>query len=626
MTQETDTQKWQGRLLNIDLTDGTAKELIIPEEIMQKYLGGKGLGTWLLFHGLEPYIDPLSPENVLLVLNGPLTGTNVPCSHFFMISTKSPLTNTVFHSACGGEFGVRLKHCGYDGLVLRGQAPRPVYIDISLSHWEINDAADLWGKNVVETQQLLRRNNAASLCIGPAGENLVRFASIASGDSMAQRGGVGAVLGSKNVKAIRARGEGHTTVFDKEKLDDQTRLIMAYLGETRSLPQYGTPENIAASNDKGILPTRNFQRGTFPHYHKIGGEAIFIQLREKELGCPGCPIPCYSQVELPIRTGKIRVKGPGYQALAMLGSNLECDDLVQITRNNYMCYLLGLDPISTGNCLGLVMELAEKGRLNTPLHFGSGEEVAPFLVDIALRRGLGDEVAGGTANLVRKYGYQNMAMQVKGLEIPGYDPRGCWGQGLAYATCPQGASHIGSMLAAPESQGRPVPLPGTRISGRVCLTAFAQDLFNTLGSLVLCYHSSYALVSATEGISRLPRPIISFGASRLPRLSLRFLRLGPLYRTLSFATGIKYDRRVFLEVGERIANLERLFNLREGFTSRDDNLPLKFMGEPLRDGPSAGKVVPLSRMLPRYYRLRGWNEVGVPTNKQLQKLDISTRV
>lgn len=616
---------YAGKLLSINLNDGSGKEFLVPEEIIQKYLGGKGVGVWLLYRGLEPHVEPLSPNNVLIFMTGPLTGIGIPAVNHLAVCTKSPLTGTVADSYLGGDFAVKLKSCGYDGLILRGKSPRPVIIDITDGKWKIREAEDLWGTNVVQAQELLESKIASIACIGPAGENLVRYATIVSGEHTAQRGGAGAVMGSKLVKAVRAGGRFETSVFDRERLKGPSESIRQKIRVTDTYPRDGTAGNLAASNAKGVLPTRNFTLGSFDNYLKISGEALRAQIKRKGRDCPGCPIACTGEVKLATRSGTLRVKSPSYQPLVMLGSNLLVDDLEAIIRNNYLCYLLGMDPVSLGGTIALSMELAEKGRIDLPLHFGSAREIGPLLPLIAQRKGPGDELADGALSLVTKYGFRNLAMVVKGMELSGYDPRGCWGQGLAFATCPAGGSHIGSMLAAAEIQGRPVALPGTRSAGKARLTVFTQDLFNSLGCTVACFRAVYSLVTAPPWVNDLPGVVTNFFAGRTPPLAVSFVNFLDYYRAISFVTGVRYDRRAFLRTGERVFNLERLFNIREGFTSKDDNLPLRFIGEPMREGPTAGKVIPITKMLLKYYRLRGWNEVGIPTIQHLVKLGVEER-
>ena len=613
---------YAGKFLNLNLTDGSGKDFLVPEEIIQKYLGGKGLATWLLYQGLEPHTDPLSPENVIVIATGPLTGLGIPGVNHASVCTKSPLTGTIVNAALGGDFAVKLKSCGYDGLILRGRSPKPAIIDITEGKWVIREAGKLWGQNVVRSLELLETKVASILCIGPAGENLVRYATIISGEHTAQRGGTGAVLGSKLVKAIRVGGDREPTVFDKDRLKQPVEAMKTKLKSKDSFPSYGTASNVAISNEKGILPTRNFNSGSFDRYVKISDEALRSQIRRKAHDCPGCPIDCTTEMKLSTKSGFIRVKGPSYQPLVMLGSNLMIDDLDSIVRNNYLCYLLGMDPISVGGTLALCMELVEKGKMELPLRFGSAREVGPLLPLIAERKGPGDELADGTARLVSKYGHGDLAMVVKGMEIPGYDPRGCWGQGLAYATCPSGGSHIGSMLVAPEAQGKPTGIPGTKATGKTQLTIFAQNMFNALDCLVACHRAAYCTLTVPGWVHGMPGWARGFFADRTPRFATSMVDLSYYYRAVSYVTGVKYSRSTFLRIGERVFNLERLFNLREGLSSKDDTLPLRFIGEPFREGPISGKVEPLTKMLLKYYRLRGWNEVGIPTEQHLKRIAI----
>lgn len=616
---------YAGKFLDTNLSTGNIKEFVIPEEIYQRYVGGRGLGVWLLFNGLEPHADPLGPENVLLFITGPLTGAGIPAVNNLSICTKSPLTGAFINSSLGGNFAPKLKSCGYDGLILRGKSPKPVFIDITEGKWKIRDASKLWGNNVTRTHELLSSEVASILCIGAAGENLVRYATIVSGEHVAQRGGTGAVMGSKGVKAIRVGGTFETPIFDRERLQRPTSSIKEMLKHREEPLRFGTAGNIAIANQKGILPTRNFSMGSFDRYQKITGDALRSQIKRKAIGCPGCTLDCTSEMKLATKNTTLRIKGPGYQSIAMLGSNLLIDDLEAIIRNNYLCYLLGMDPVSVGGTLATAMELCEKGRMHLPIHFGSAHEIGPLLTLIAERKGPGAELADGAKSLTDEYGYSDLSMEVKGMEMPGYDPRGCFGQGLAYATSPVGGTHVGSMLVSPEIFGIPVSIPGQTASGKVKLTIFAQNMFSALDCLVACFRGAYNLVTVPSWVKRLPHSITGFFATQTPSLATGMIDISHYHQALSFVTGIRYTRGTFLRVGERVFNMEALFNLREGFTSKEDSLPLRFIGEPLREGPTAGKVVPLTKMLLKYYRMRGWNTVGIPTEQKLHKLAIEER-
>ncbi len=616
---------YAGKLLNLNLNDGAGKDFVVPEEIAQKYVGGKGIGAWLLFKGLEPHVDPLSSENVLILMTGPLTGLGIPGVNNLCVCTKSPLTGTIVSASIGGDFGIKLKSCGYDGVILRGKSPRPVIIDITDGRWKIRDAARLWGSNVARAQELLESNVASVVCIGVAGERLVKYATIVSGEHTAQRGGAGAVMGSKLVKAIRVGGALETSIFDRDRLEKPIGSMKEKLRNSSSFPKYGAAGAIAIANEKGVLPAGNFSSESFDERAKISGDAHRSQIKRKAQNCQGCPVDCATETTLTTNAGDMRVKGPSYQSLAMLGSNLLINDFDAIARNNYLCYLLGMDPVSAGGTIALAMELADRGRIDLPIHFGGAREIGPLLNIIANRRGPGDELANGAAGLVRKYGYPELAMAVKGMELPGYDPRGCWGQGLAFATCNAGGSHVSSMMVSAEALGKPVSIPGARSAGKVKLAIFAQNMFTALDCLVACHRAAHCIVTVPDLAARMPSWMLGFFSGRMPGISTRMIDLYDYHRTLSYVTGIHYNRRALLRVGERVFNLERLFNMREGLTSKDDSLPLRFIGEPFREGPIAGKVVPLTRMLLKYYRLRGWNEVGIPTEQELKRLTIDER-
>lgn len=614
---------YTGKFLNLNLNNGTGKDFVMPEEEIQKYLGGRGFGVWLLFNGLEPHVDPLSPENTIIVATGPLAGLGIPSVNNTVICTKSPLTGTISCASISGDFGGKLKSCGYDGLIIRGRSPRPVVVDITEGKWKFREAESLWGQNVARTIELLDSDVASTICIGPAGENMVRFASIASGEHTAQRGGAGAVMGSKLLKAVRVGGAVEPSVFDRERLQKPVDRLKARLREsTETYPRYGTAGNIDRAHYAGSLPARNFSQNSFERYLKINGESLRAGIRRKGLGCPHCTVECSTEMKLQTRSGAVRIKGPGYQGLSMLGSNLLIDDLDSIIRNNYLCYLLGMDPVSMGGTLAVAMDLAEKGKIDLPLHYGSAKEVGPLLPLVAKRHGQGNELADGAMRLASRYGYLDHAMTVKGMEIPGYDPRGAWGQALAYATCPHGGSHIGSMLAAVEIAGQPAPIPGPSAAGKPRLLVQAQNMFCALDCMVACQLATFSTIRPSSLAEMLPTPVIAFLAGRLPSLAFSMLDFSDYCQAVSFVTGVKYDRAAVMTVGERVFNLERLFNIREGLTSKDDQLPLRFVGEPFLEGALAGKVVPFPRMLQRYYDLRGWNEVGIPSERQLQKLSI----
>lgn len=613
---------YAGKILNINLNDGNARDFIVPEDVVHKYIGGKGLGVWLLYNGVDPQVDPFGPDNVLILMTGPLTGSDIPGVNHLSIVTKSPLTGALAEASLGGDFALKLKSCGYDGVILRGASKRPIIVDITEGHWKIRDATALWGQNVVRTQELLASKAASIICIGPAGEHLVRYSTIVSGEHTAQRGGTGAVMGSKLVKALRVGGTLSTPIFDKDRLKRPAESIKNKLKAPGAYPTSGTAGNVGLSAAKGALPVRSFSLGTFDRQSRISGDALRKLVRRKASGCPGCSISCTTEARIETKSGSIKVKGPGYQALTMLGSNLLIDDLEAVIRNNYVCYLLGLDPVSTGGTIATAMELTEKGRLDLPLKFGSAREVGPLLPLIAERRGPGKELADGSTFLVIRYGYREVAMEVKQMEMSGYDPRACWGQGLGFATSQGGGSNIGSMMASAELQGYPISIPATKVAGKVKLTIFAQNMFNSLACVGSCFHASYCIVVVPDWIKALPGFMTDFFAGHMPGFASAFVDVGDYHRALSYVTGIRYDRRAFLRAGERVFNLERLFNLREGFTSKDDALPLRFIGEPFRDGPVAGKVVPMTKMLPRYYRQRKWNDVGIPTIQGLAKLGI----
>lgn len=618
---------YAGKLLNVDLGKETGGDFVVPEEVVHRYLGAKGLAVWLLYHGLEPMVDALSPENVLIMTTGPLAGLQVPGFNFLSICTKSPLTGTVVNAPLGGDFAGKLRSCGYDGLIIRGRASGPSMLDISHESWALRDASALWGSSTAGVMEVLESSNTCTLCIGPAGENLVRFSSIASGEHVASRGGCGAVMGSKMLKAIRAGGKARINVFDRDRLEKPVENMKQQLKPWDAgggAAVTGVFSTLAAAGKSGVVPARNFALGVPDRMVRSTSEKLRSQVRRRAHLCHGCPVECTIEMKLSTRSRTLRVRGPGYQAFAMLGSNLMINDIEAVTRINFLCYLLGMDPVSLGGTLAAAMELSEMGRMYLPLLFGSPREVERLLPLIARREGPGNELADGSARLIQAYGHPESGITVKGMEVPGFDPRGCWGQGLEYATSPSGAVISAASMVACEVLGRPAKLRGPGAGGKVDLTVFSQNLSNSLACLGLCPVIAGHLISVPGWAGRLPLPVAGALVSAAPRLSTRMIDLFNIHKALSFVTGIRYDRGTLLKTGERVFNLERLFNLREGFTSRDDMLPMRFLGEPFREGPLAGKVVPLSGMLLRYYRARGWTDVGIPTLKLLRKLGLES--
>jgi aldehyde:ferredoxin oxidoreductase len=584
---------WTGKLLRVDLSARCTSVEEIEEEILHLYLGGRGLGAYLVYNEVPPRGDPLGPENILAFCTGAMTGMRVPTGGRSSMSTRSPLTGTIFDANSGSQFGVRLRWAGYDALVITGQADSPVWLEVTEAGAQIHAADELWEKEIPATVEALKARNSAVVSIGPAGENQVLFASIADeGGRSYGRGGVGAVMGSKNLKAIRAAGTIKPDIANQEMFDfinyEAGKMVEASPRTSQGLPEFGTSVLVNLMNWYGVLPTRNFQVGENKNADNISGERLRDEFLTKRGACWGCPIGCKRKTEVRGQKGE----GPEYETIYALGSSLEIDDFETIIEANYLCNRLGMDTMSCGATIACAMELAERGALETELAFGRADLLLQTIESIAFRQGLGDQLAEGSKRLSTRCGMPETAMQVKGLEFPAYDPRGMQGQGLLYATSNRGACHLRGNMLGPELLGAPKMLDRHASSGKAGFLIVMQHTSAVIDSIGMCKFVNFAI-----------------GDDFFARL-------------LTTVTGVDFEVQDLQLVGERIWNLERLYNLRAGFTHEDDTLPARFLEEPLQEGGSAGHVVHLEEMLTEYNRFRGWTEEGVPTVRKLAALGL----
>ena len=563
---------------------------------MRQFLGGRGLGVRLLWDMVGPEVDPLAPENVLIFTTGPITASGSQTSNRFNVSTKSPLTNGVMHSNSGGWWGMQFKRSGYDALIVRGRAETPVMIEITPQGVVIEDAAHLWGKTVFETTEALGqdRNKRNVLCIGPAGENLVRIAAIMNDKERAlARGGSGAVMGSKNLKAIVVEGNKKNKPADQEQfkfmLYETGKLLKASPLTSQALPEFGTAVVMNVINEIGALPTRNFQDSQFEKADRISGETITDEILVKNQACWACPITCTRITKT--KSGK-EGEGPEFETAWAFGAQCGIDDLDAITEANYLCNDLGLDTISMGNTIGCAMELAEKGLMEVELGFGQADKLLGLIRDTAYRRGIGVEMAEGSYRMAEKHGAPQLSMSVKKLEMPAYDPRGMQGQGLVFATGNRGACHETGNMLGPEVLALPRLIDRFATQGKAGIVSVHQNSAAVIDSLVYCKFANMAV--AEEFFAR----------------------------TLSAVTGEHFSADDLMMVGERVWTLERLYNLREGFTKADDTLPDRMLKEPVVEGPSQGFTVKLAPMLEEYYAFREWDQNGIPKPEKLKELSL----
>jgi len=572
---------YTGRILKIDLTKGSFSVEKTNMCWAKQYFGGKGLGIRYLMSELPSKTDPLGEDNKMILMPGPLAGTIVSSSSKLAIITKSPATGTILDCSIGGNLAAQVKYAGYDGIIISGKSKSPVYISIFGDTIKINDANHLWGTGAHYTEISLRKqfkkDDVAIAAIGPAGEKLVPFACISSElYRQAGRGGVGAVMGSKNLKAIVINGDKGITVDDMDKLMQRMQGLMKeeVIPDGSWAYNDGTPILVNAVNSAGILPTKNFNEGTFKEHEAINSNSCNAK-RIKKKACFGCAIGCGNFVKY----GDVTVEGPEYETLALAGSNCGISDLKAITQFNKKCDDLGLDTISTGNVIGLAMDMTEKGIHNFDIRFGDVGKYLQIPELIAERKGIGVELSLGSKKIAEKYGVEGLAMEVKGLEIPGYEPRGSWGMGLAYATSDRGACHMRGFTVGSEALGDLDPFT---VEGKAAVT-----------------------------IEKFSIAICDFWG----------LTYDMMAEILNMVSGSDYDATSLEKAGKRIYTLSRLFNYREGFDRKDDYLPRRVFKEPLRgEGPAAGKLIPkddFEQMLSEYYNLRGWDKNGMPKKQTL---------
>ncbi len=623
-----------GKFLRVDLNSGDIRTFEVPEEDLERFLGNKGLATKLLWDEMEPGTDALSPDNHLVVTTGPLTAAGAPTSRF-NLSAKSPLTGTIMHCNTGGNFGTFLRRTGYDGMVITGKAARPVWIKIDDDAVTLEDAGDLWGLGAYETQSKLPAGSG-TMCIGPAGENQVRIACVMSQERALGRGGLGAVMGSKNLKALAATGKGAVPLAAENEFREFIKKWSAMLKEHevtgKQLPAYGTSATLNICNETNTLPTRNFQTGSFELGDRISGEALAEGYLEKNSGCILCPIRCARVVKY----NGVSVKGPEYETIGSFGAGLGIADLEAIIEWNYICDDLGLDTISAGDAIAFACELTANGKLASDLAFGKADGISSLLADIAHRRGLGAELGEGVRRMSEKFGGLDYAIHVKGLELPCYEPRGALAQGLGYATAGRGGCHLAAGYPVYVEANGPITMDPLSIRSKASITVLAQNLLDSISCAGSCLFTAYAAIPiGGMGIpgralwARLmPYLLANSGfalgpAMRLGRWSMPvppITRLLPHARAVNLATGRRYTFGEFLEVGERYFTLERLFNLREGLTTADDTLPPRLLHENSTSDPRSH--VPLEKLLPRYYWVRGWTPQGVPKPSTLKRLGL----
>ncbi len=610
---------YNNKFAEIDLTKGEVSCFSLQESEIEKFIGGSGLGALLLHKYTNINTDPMGPDNVIIFMTGPVTGTRVFSSDRFEVITKSPLTGIYAESDCGGHWGEMLKKCGFDGIVISGSAEKPVYLYITNDAIEIRDASRVWGKDAFETDELLRKEtslNAKTVCIGLGGENLIRFACIIANGiegRAAGRAGVGTVMGSKNLKGIAAYGNKTFELADPEGLKDYLKMkapeMVNKLTKDLEFRQYGTSIGVEGQEVMGDLPIKNWYQGNWPDgAKKISGYALAEKYLTKNYYCGRCIIGCGRVVEVkegPYKT--VETAGPEYENLAMLGSNLLVDDLAAITKANDLCNRYGLDAISTGAMIGFAMEAYERNIINesdtgkVDLVWGNGMAVVEMIHKITHREDIGDTLAEGILRAAEKIGGNSIefAVHVKGLDFPAHDPRAKVSDAIGYATSNRGACHLQAYthdfenwFAMPD-YGYPETTDRFDASiNKVKMVIDFQHLMSMLDSIHVCKFTI-------------------FGG----------MTVEPTIKVLNYITGWNMDQKSFRETGERIFNLKRLYNTKLGISRKDDTLPPRILNHP-RGGTCGDFIPPLNAMLRDYYKTRGWDEFGIPEKSTVERLGL----
>lgn len=598
-------ERFFGRFLRIDLAREKYSEFEVEEQVVRAFIGGKGIGAYLLFKMLPPKTDPLDPANPLMFLTGPLTGTSYPTSGRMVVVTKSPLTGLYLDSHAGGFLGSEIRWLGFDGIIVEGKASSPVYLVVTEDGVEFRDASKLWGKTVTETVAAVRAEThpkAHMAVIGPAGENLVRYAAIMIDTDedpwragIAARGGPGAVMGSKNLKALVVRASKRQVRYAKpEKMREVSRRAFELIDKTKFMKvrrAIGTSFWVEPMNRFGILPTANFRRGYMDDATGLYGEYMRAFVK-KDVSCHNCPVACGKVLQ--VDGGYVKVE---YEDIALLGSNCLIDDVIKVAKSLKEVNELGLDAISTGNVVAFAMELRELGLLEEVPSFGDHKGQVELIRKIAFREGVGDLLAEGVARAAEKIGgrAREIAMHVKGMELPGYMPRASWGMALAYATADRGGCHQRAWTTRAEIEG-------------------GLERFST------------------EGVASFVKEVQDERAAAFSLIACDFIPLYNPWEAVEAVTGIDFTAEDYYTAGERIWNLTRLFNIREaGVSRKDDTLPPRVFDEPLPLPPRGVYSVRLKRdyferMLDEYYSLRGWSPEGIPLRDTLERLGLNELV
>ena len=596
---------WVGKALRVNLAEKKCTTYELNPAWMESFIGGRGLGVKVYMDEVDPSIDPLSPENPLIFSTGPLTGTGAVCGSLCTVISKSPLTSAITCGRMKGHFGSELKFAGYDLIVIHGKSESPVYLSIMDDKVTLKPALHLWGGGTKQTEHIIssefddpwiaRESYVAS--IGPAGEARINMSIITNeGHRVTSGAGLGAVMGSKNLKAIVIRGtKGVSVARDQVFIQVVTNILSRVRSKpitSQMLPKFGTSFLIKILYEKGLLPINNFQRSIFGHIDEVSGKALINSFHLKSMGCFSCPIACVKFTQL---EGERAGVAPDYEAIAALGPNLGIYDLWAIVKAHSICTDLGIDPVSAGSAIACAMELYEKGWLSEadikgPLNFGNSKAVIGLLKEIGRTEGFGAILGKGNHETGERFSHPESCMTVKGQGLPPYDVRGIQGFGLHLATSNNPADSMGGYTIIDEILGVHDAPNHSDTNGKAAKVKLFQDISALMDSMGVCI---YLL------------------------MGVWIKQIFPMFKSV---TGTDVKMEDMLLAGERVWNLERLFNLKAGFTNAQDTLPNRILKEPTREGPAEGNLLRLEKMLPEYYQLRGWDEAGIPSSEKLTEL------
>lgn len=595
---------YTGTILRVNLEKKTIVKEPLNRKSAEDFVGARGLGTKYFCDEVDPKVDALGPDNKLIFMTGPLTGTAACCSGRYEVVAKAPLTGTIGAANSGGHFGPELKYAGYDGIIFEGVSDEPVYLYINDDKVELRDASHLWGKTVFEATDELNKtcgNSFRVACIGPTGENLCLYAGVMNDKHRAAgRGGLGAVMGSKKLKAVVVKGTGSIGVARPEgfmtAMENARNVLKAHPVTGEGLAAYGTEILVNIINETGALPLRNGRDGSvYADADNISGETLANKYLVRNKGCFGCCIGCGRVVRIPDGPFKSFGEGPEYEAGWSFGADCGIDDLEAVCKANFICNEYGFDPITLGATIACAMELFEAGYLTEeetgmPIRFGDAHTMVKLAEMTAKNEGFGKELAKGSYRLAEKCGHPELSMTVKKQEMPAYDGRALQGIGLEYATSNRGGCHVRGYMTSPEVLGLPSKMDPLVTEGKAGMLKVFQDLTALIDSVGICLFTSFAI--------------------GLPEVAAQYRE----------AVGSDESDGDILLKGERVWNLEKRFNIAAGVEK--DTLPPRLLREQLPEGPAKGKVSELHTMLEEYYELRGWDSEGIPTADKVKELGL----